>query len=90
VPKYAEPYYPCAVCRYGDLGEPLYVEGRPTWLICPCCGTQFGYEDAIANHNERRGRWIGEGMKWWSRYNRPPPDWNPLKQLAGLTLRGRW
>lgn len=36
--------YTCPVCDYPDLDEePLF-----SWEICACCGTEFGYDDAVA------------------------------------------
>lgn len=50
----------CPVCGYlGCLIE--------DWHICPCCGTEFGYDDAGRTHAELRRRWIDGGMKWWSK-----------------------
>ncbi|MET3755548.1 RNA polymerase subunit RPABC4/transcription elongation factor Spt4 [Rhizobium binae] len=72
----------CPVCGYPDLDEPPYDEwGDPTFNICPCCGTEFGYDDASAAHSQLRDDWIRNGMVWWSTYVRPPSRWNPLDQL---------
>jgi hypothetical protein len=65
----------CPVCGYDKL------KGLPEdFNICPCCGTEFGYDDHTVSHAELRQRWIDEGRQWWSSYTKPPADWNPEKQ----------
>src|SRR5689334_8332051 len=49
--------------------------------ICPCCGTEFGFDDAYTSIGELRGQWIREGMKWWSPVEHAPTGWDPLVQL---------
>ncbi|MGB7430615.1 MAG: hypothetical protein WA933_22715 [Microcoleaceae cyanobacterium] len=36
----------CRVCGY-DMKYPIWGEdgNTPSFDICPCCGTEFGYED---------------------------------------------
>ncbi|PST17389.1 hypothetical protein C7U60_20185 [Mesorhizobium plurifarium] len=80
--------FPCPVCGYPHLDEPPYDStGCPTYNICPCCGTEFGYDDASVSHNVLRSQWINRGMTWWSKHVDPPKDWDPNTQLsdAGLT-----
>ena len=68
--------FTCPVCRYDGLATPPYYQdawGSPSWDICPCCGTHFGYHDAAAKsdatkraliHERLRQRWIAGGMRW--------------------------
>lgn len=43
----------CLVCGY-DLGFAPWVGVFPSDEICPCCGIQYGYDDAAGgNINER-------------------------------------
>jgi hypothetical protein len=78
----------CPVCGYNDLLEPSHDD---TWAgsfeICPCCGTQFGYDDATRAHDDLRKVWLASGAPWWSEERQPPFGWNALEQLrkAGLT-----
>ena len=73
----------CPVCGYPDLDEPAYDEHAcPSYNICPCCGTEFGYDDAKTRHDVLRQRWIANGMRWWSQATRPPLDWEPMRQLG--------
>jgi predicted RNA-binding Zn-ribbon protein involved in translation (DUF1610 family) len=40
--------YTCPVCGFQGLSEPAYDEHYCTFFeICPSCGTEFGYDDAI-------------------------------------------
>lgn len=76
------------MCGYPHLTEPPYNEhGCASHDICPCCGTQFGYDDAKRSHMQLRRRWALRGMKWWNEFE-PPSGWNPAAQLeaAGLAV----
>lgn len=75
----------CPVCGYTGLEEAAYDEqGCPSFDICPCCGTEFGYDDHAEAHAELRRKWVEGGMRWWSRTTLPPPEWEPQKQLAAF------
>jgi hypothetical protein len=73
----------CPVCGYQGLSRP-----PADHLICPSCGTQFGYNDAgpmplpVANA-KLRDRWIQNGAHWYSHAVAAPPFWSPWKQLWG-------
>lgn len=74
--------YVCPVCRYPDLDEPAYDSfGCASYNICPCCGTEFGYDDSTTAHSDLRGKWVSEGMQWWSKHQLKPNDWDPVRQL---------
>jgi hypothetical protein len=74
--------FTCPVCGWDKLAEPPYDSfGCATYSICPCCGTEFGYDDATAKHAELRNAWIAAGMRWWSVSTLPPADWDPEVQL---------
>jgi hypothetical protein len=49
--------------------------------ICPCCGTEFGYDDAGRTHADLRAQWLRSGAHWWSRNERPPEGWDPYTQV---------
>ena len=44
-------HFTCPVCAYTLMPYPA-DEGN----ICPCCGTEFGYDDLLAEL-DRRARW---------------------------------
>jgi hypothetical protein len=72
----------CPVCGYDKLRRPYQEED----IICPSCGTEFGYTDATRRHAELRQRWRDNGAHWYSQVNPEPVGWNGYKQLldAGL------
>jgi hypothetical protein len=72
----------CPVCLYPDLDEAPYDSfGCASFTICPCCGTEFGYDDSSITHLELHRKWVAGGMKWWSIYRNPPSEWNAEQQL---------
>ena len=77
----------CPVCGYHPLLHPPENQ-----YICPCCGTEFGYEDyaetyegRVERQSELRQRWFDRNMPWFSRATPPPPGWDPLQQLMRLS-----
>ena len=45
----------CPVCGYNALHEPAYDRfGCASFEICPCCGIEFGYDDARRSHETLR------------------------------------
>jgi hypothetical protein len=78
----------CPVCGYDGLEEAPYDQhGLASFVICPCCGTEFGYTDAVASHAALRRRWIELGMRWSGKIDKAPANWDGLSQLkkAGLS-----
>jgi hypothetical protein len=50
--------------------------------ICPCCGTEFGYDDDLnVTYEQLRQLWITTGMAWFSRATAPPLGCDPIAQL---------
>lgn len=81
----------CPVCGYGPLGSQPWEDDEPSDEICPCCGTHFGYDDFATTDEARnvrqdglRKNWIASGCPWFSKSQKPPPGWNPAKQLSNL------
>jgi hypothetical protein len=71
----------CPVCAYKNLPYP-----PQDYNICPCCGTEFGNDDAHLSHHQLREVWVAGGASWF--FNEPPEHWNPWTQLirAGLPV----
>lgn len=69
--------YTCPVCRYHGLRDFPYH----SYEICPCCGTEFGYDDVGQTHKELREAWVGGGKVWWSKHRPPPDGWDAEGQL---------
>ena len=75
--------YICPVCGYPKLtGPPV------DFLICPCCGTEFEYDDATLTHQQLRHQWIQSGMQWHSHAVSPSPGWNAWWQLIKARFEG--
>jgi hypothetical protein len=78
--------FTCPVCGYDRLNKPPM-----DYLICPCCGTEFGYSDSgpepVAQiHAELRAYWLNHGSQWHSRAVPQPLFWNPYFQLINANL----
>ena len=68
--------FSCPICGYDQLSR------RPTnHLICPSCGTEFGYDDFAATNEELRAKWLAGGAKWWSPNSLPPTGWTGEAQV---------
>jgi hypothetical protein len=50
--------------------------------ICPSCGTEFGNNDINASIEDLRASWLDSGPCWWSKFETPPVDWDPIWQVA--------
>jgi len=74
-------YYSCPVCGFSEMPYPPI-----DYNICPCCGTEFGLDDAETNHAELRTAWLRRGAPWFSDELPPAPTWNPYVQLAMADL----
>jgi hypothetical protein len=67
----------CRVCGYEMPSPPWGEDGKtPSWEICPCCGTEFGYKDCqITAIRNMREKWIANGMNW-SDPEEKPEGWS--------------
>ena len=84
--------YPCPVCGFNGLTRP-----PEDYYICPCCGTEFGYDDFADNSSDRsrrwvelRQRWLNRDARWFSSATQPPNGWDPYRQLVGANLAVRF
>lgn len=68
----------CPVCYYDQMED--IDEGT----ICPCCGTEYGYDDSMLTHEQLRDAWSADGCLWWSKAvgHQPPEGWH-----AGIQMR---
>jgi len=66
--------YRCPVCRFPRLPYP-----PADYHICPCCGTEFGNDDAEFTHGQLREMWVAGGAYWF--FGKAPEHWNPWMQL---------
>jgi len=68
----------CPVCGFSKLEEPPYDElGYPTYVICPCCGYEFGFDDSSKGltFDEYLNTWIEKGYEFFDK-DLQPPNWN--------------
>jgi hypothetical protein len=58
--------YACRVCGLHQDEAPWGEDGSlPSFNICDCCGTEFGYHDATLSAIQKsREKWFGNGAKW--------------------------
>ncbi|RDV37973.1 hypothetical protein DV096_12125 [Bradymonadaceae bacterium TMQ3] len=65
---------------WGPNGDdPLY-----SFAICPCCGTEFGYEDFTLNAiHANRKRWLDKGAPWF-KPEKKPAQWDLEEQLCKI------
>ena len=70
--------YICPVCGYDKMSEPPCDDlGYPTYVICSCCGFEFGFDDESKglSFSEYRQRWINNGFTFFS-VKKKPTNWN--------------
>ncbi|MDX2242976.1 MAG: hypothetical protein NW224_20035 [Leptolyngbyaceae cyanobacterium bins.302] len=77
--------YRCRVCGFLHEEPPWGDDGKtPTFNICECCGTEFGYEDATPKAiQSARKNWLSNGAKWYLPEFRPS-DWDLSEQLKNI------
>lgn len=76
--------YQCKVCAYSQMPHP-----PRDYNICPCCGTEYGLDDAFESHGELRDEWLLAGGPWFSQVEPylQPANWNPWNQLDAAQYR---
>lgn len=78
--------YTCPVCGLRSLYEHAYDKNEnPSFEICSCCGTEFGYDDFTKSHSVLRKEWMEKGCPWFNE-SKKPKDWNLENQLANIRL----
>lgn len=76
----------CRICGlYTENFLPWGENGEsPSYDICFCCGTEFGYEDnnlkAILSNREK---WLNNGANWFNP-DKKPDNWNLEEQLSHI------
>lgn len=76
----------CRVCglKFKDYYPWGENSDSPSFDICPCCGTEFGYQDCIIEAiKAQRERWKNSGYNW--KYEKEKPlNWLLEEQLAQI------
>lgn len=72
----------CRVC-WLDLWYPIWWDDwkSPSFDICPCCGTEFWYQDCLINAiRKQRDLWLLEKNGEWHHPKEKPANWDLEKQ----------
>ncbi len=85
-----EELYYCRVCGLRLDEMPWGDDGKtPNFSDCPCCNTEFGYEDFTIKAIKRsRKIWLENGAKWHHEAEKPE-NWNLEEQLKNITKEFR-
>lgn len=79
----------CRVCGCDLMEDEPYDQfGCPTYVVCPCCGYEYGYDDFHLNisYEKFRKEWKELGYKWL--YEKAKPiNWNLKEQLNNIGIR---
>jgi hypothetical protein len=75
----------CRVCGFKHYDFPWGADGKtPSFEICECCGTEFGYEDyQLGSIHKARAEWIAEGARWAMPISMPI-GWKLEEQIAAI------
>lgn len=74
----------CRICGldHGEEGVRM-SSGMPTFNICECCGTEFGYDD-LNNWSQYRKYWLYELKCKWMDETYKPANWSLCTQLLNI------
>lgn len=80
------------ICRVCGLEYEMFSpwgenNNTPSFEICDCCGTEFGYEDAtLESIKKQRQAWIKNGAQWFSP-EKKARDWSLEKSLSNIPMK---
>ncbi|MDP1608651.1 MAG: hypothetical protein Q8L98_05000 [Chlamydiales bacterium] len=80
----------CRVCGYIQDEPPWGEDGQcPNYIICACCGVEFGYGDcSLEAIKSSRKRWFSKGANW--KYPKEKPEnWSLEEHLKDIPLEYR-
>jgi len=61
----------------------------PTFDYCPCCGVEFGYQDAtLESVRMWRQRWADTAYSW-AQPDKKPTGWSAAEQALNIPSRAR-
>lgn len=67
----------CPVCGFCSIGEFSSIyELRQSYVICSCCGCEFGYDDTEKHYE----KWIEAGCEWFCQKDKPE-NWSLSEQI---------
>lgn len=75
----------CRVCGLYNEDPPWEFDGAcPTFNICDCCGTEFGYHDfTLSGIRRQRSIWLKNPYQW-DTPSAQPDDWSLEEQLKNI------
>ena len=75
----------CRVCGYYNIDPPWGNDGSsPSFNICDCCGSEFGYHDfTLIGIRRQRSIWL-EHPNQWNNPSAKPNDWSLEEQLKNI------
>lgn len=75
----------CRVCGLVQLDPPWGEDGKnPSFEICACCGTEFGYEDVLLKSvHANRKKWLEGGAQWVDKKEKPE-NWSIEEQFKNI------
>ena len=80
--------YICRVCGLIQNDLPWGEDQKtPSFNICDCCGTEFGYDDVTLQAiRKSRTRWLSQGAEWFNSKSKSQ-NWIIEKQLKQIPIR---
>jgi hypothetical protein len=75
----------CRVCGKIQDDRPWGEDGQcPTYDICDCCGTEFGYGDCTLKAiRASRERWLAKDAVW-KHQEEKPANWSLEEQMRNI------
>ncbi len=74
----------CKICGYDIYPDKFRGGDTPTYIICPCCGAESGYEDSTPKSIENcRQKWIDNQMIWFDKSIKPA-NWDFKQQIENI------
>ncbi len=80
----------CRICGHENESYPWGPSGdKPSFRLCPCCGVEFGTEDAeLPMLTEYRRLWLEDGGQWLDE-EECPDDFCLAEQLKNIPQKWR-
>jgi hypothetical protein len=79
--------YCCPICGCENRGRPPYTGDVGSYVTCPCCNFEYGFDDYVLGESfeSSRRKWIRSGAQWRHSDDRPP-EWDAKDQLRNIGI----